>query len=283
MTDLLKPPPEHDLPSDRAAEMRRAVMRSAAGTGRRRLRRGAWILVPALSVLAVLVALAGLRPGHTPSAVGSPSPAPSVTSSPGATPDDPVDTDAGPLSETDAAALVDQERGRLSSTGDGELGRVLVARRTTTDLGRGTFVVWIDTLGSTWWAARIPGVMGRSGPVSGPAARTTRLPDADHPVVRMTDLTFGWSEDEDRPGATARDLASGNFYLVSGSVGRVEVRMTVEGEPGAWFTAPVHDGYVYIPAVAPGPHSTSEHVDEVTTVEDRAFDHDGAPVRITGR
>ncbi len=280
MTDLLTPPPEHDLPPERAADIRRVVMRSAAGTGRRRLRRSLWLLVPALTLLVVLAAVAGLRPGQTPSVLGSPSPAPSATS-PGVTDDDPVDTDAGPLSEADAAGVVEKLHGRFSGSGDGELGVVVVSRRTSTDLGRGTFVVWTDSRGTTWWTGGIPGVMGRSGPVSGPGARKARVPDAAHPVVRLTTLTFSWFEDADRPDATARDLASGNFYLVSGTVDRVEVRMTVEGKRGPWFTAPVHDGYVFIPAVTPGPHSTSEHIDEVTTIEDRAFDHDGSPVPIT--
>jgi streptogramin lyase len=143
--------------------------------------------------------------------------------------------------------------------------------------------VWTDTAGSTWWSGDIPRVMGTSAPVSGPAAEGVRVPDAAHPVIRLTDLAgFTWFEDEDRPDATARDLSIGTFYRVAASVDRVEVRMTVEGEHGPWFTAPVHDGYVYIPAVAPGPHSTSEHIGEVTTIEDRAFDHDGASVPIVG-
>lgn len=280
MNDLLAPPPEHDLPPGRAEAMRRVVMRSAVGRPRARFRL-VWVLVPALALLVVLGAVVASRPGQAPSVVGSPSPAP-VSSSTGVT-GDVVYTDAGELDEADAVAVIEKLQGRFTGTDDGKLGEVVVARRTSTDLGRGTFVVWTDTKGSTWWYGGIPGLIGRSGLVSGAAARGSRVPDADHPVVRLTDLTVSWSEDAERPDATARDFSSGNLYLVSSSVDRVEVRMTVEGKRGPWFTAPVHDGYVYILAVAPGPHSTAEHVHDITTIEDRAFDRAGSPLPITPR
>lgn len=283
MTDLWERPPEYDLPPDRAADIRREVLRSAGEARRRRTGRRVWLLVPVMAVLAVIGAVLGLRLGQTPSVVGSPSPAPSVSSA-GLPKDGAVDTDAGPLSRADAVAVVDKLRSLPPGDKNAALVDVVVARRTTTTLGDGTFVMWTDTTGSTWWAADSPGVNGTWGPVSGPAVKkAARVPDATHPVVRLTDLaTFGWTMDADRPDATARDLHIENFYRVLGSVDRVEVRMTVEGKPGPWFTAPVFDGYTYVPAVTPGAHSTTEDVDKVTKVEDRAFDHEGNLVRIVG-
>ncbi|HEY0237521.1 MAG TPA: hypothetical protein VGC37_02640 [Friedmanniella sp.] len=285
MIDLLTPPPEQDLPPARAADIRRVVMRSAGATRRHRSVRTRWLLVPAVAALVLVGGVVGLRPGPAPSVLGSPGPAPS-TSSPSVPVDANVDTDAGPLSRSEAVAVIDEVRDHRHAYGPASrpapLADVLVARRTTTALGDGTFVVWTDTAGSTWWAEDIPGVMGTSGPVSGPAAkRDVREPDAAHPVVRLTDPDrFSWFEDADRPDATARDLAIGAFYLVSASVDRVEVRMTVEGARGPWFTAPVHAGYTFIPAVTPGRHSTSDRIDKVTTIEDRAFDSDGNRVPI---
>lgn len=283
MTDLWQRPPEHDLPPGRAADIRRVVMSSAGDARRRRSGRRAWLLVPIVAVLAVVALVIGLRPAQAPVVLGSPSPAPSVTSTRPA--DGAVDTDAGPLSEADAVAAVDRVLSSPAAHKQAPLVDVLVARRTTTALGDGTFVMWTDTTGSTWWAADIPQVMGSWGPVSGPAAKkATRTPDDTHPVVRLTDLEmFGWRMDADRPDATARDLHSGNFYRVSGSVDRVEVRMTVEGKAGPWFSAPVHNGYAFVPAVTPGAHSTTEDVDKVTRVEDRAFDHDGNLIPIARR
>lgn len=290
MTDLLTPPPEQDLPPTRAAEIRRVVMRSAGSTPRRRPGYRAWLLVPAVAALAVVVVVIGLRPGQGPSVLGSPSPAPSLTSTPRLSADE-VDTDAGPLGQADAVAVVDDllERhfGPKAGTGSAApLADVVLARRTTTALGDGTYVVWTDTRGATWWYATVPGVMGTWGPITGPEVRHPRMPDADRPVLRTVDdldLNFTWHEDEDRPDATARDLYSGNFYLVSDAVDRVEVRITVEGKPGPWYTAAVHDGYAYVPAVAPGPHSTSEHIDKVTRIEDRAFARDGSLVPVVQR
>ncbi len=293
MTDLLTPPPEYDLPPARADDIRRAVMRSAGDPRRRGSKRRAWLLVPAVASLAVVGVAVGFRLDPAPTVLGSPSPAPSISASPRLSPDE-VDTDAGPLSHEDAVAVVDKLNKPLPPTGVGTaptpapLASVVLARRTTTPLGDGTYVVWTDTNGVTWWDATVPGVMGEAGPVSGPTVRHTRVPDAEHPVLRTLDgldldQNFSWSEDADRPSANARDLYSANFYLVSDSVDRVEVRMTVEGKPGPWYTAPVYDGYAYVPAVTPGQHSTSEHIDKVTHIEDRAFDHDGNPVPITKR
>ena len=280
MTDLLTPPPEQDLPPGRAADIRRTVLRSTGETRRRRSGRGVWLLVPAVALLVVVAVVLGLRSPQAPSVYASPSPAPSTAPTAG---DGAVDTDAGPLSRAEAVAVVDELRSRPPGSRQGALVDVVLARRTTTALGRGTYVVWTDTTGSTWWSAHVPDVMGVGAPLSGPAVKkVARAPDAAHPVIRLTDLVnFGWSIDNDRPDSTARDLHVEGFYRVSGAVDRVEVRMTVEGEPGPWFTAPVHDGYVFIPAVAPGPHSTTEHIDKVTTIEDRAFDHDGNPVPVT--
>ncbi|MGI3779220.1 MAG: hypothetical protein ACRYG2_00440 [Janthinobacterium lividum] len=283
MTDLLNPPPEHDLPPDRAADIRSTVMRSTSGSRRRRSPRRRWLLVPAVAVLTVVGALIGLRPVEVPSVVGSPSPAPSAAS-PSVLDDGAVTTDAGPLHLADAVAAVDKLRARSPGFDSAPLADIVLARRTTTALGDGTYVMWTDTKGSTWWAADVPGVTGTWGPVSGPAVKKpSRAPDAAHPVVRETDLVvFGWRMDADRPDATARDLHAEHFYRVAGSVDRVEVRMTVEGKAGPWFSAPVLDGYAFVLAVTTGPHSTTEHVDKVTKVEDRAFDHDGNPVPIVG-
>ncbi|MGI3783583.1 MAG: hypothetical protein ACRYG2_22700 [Janthinobacterium lividum] len=292
MTDLLKPPPEHDLPPSRSADIRRVVMQSVVDARRRRTGRRAWLLVPAVAALAVVGVVVGVRPDQAPSVLGSPGPAPSLSASPHLSRDE-VETDAGPLSHADAVAIVEKLREDASKFGAGAvptyaapLADVVLARRTTTPLGDGTYVVWTDTNGATWYYVAVPNVMGESGPVSGPAVRHPKTPDTDHPVVGTVDdldRNFSWHEDADRPDATARDLYSANFYLVSDSVDRVEVRMTVEGRPGPWYTAPAHNGYVYVPAVARGPHSTSDHIDKVTHIEDRAFDHDGNLVPITER
>ncbi len=281
MTDLLRPPPEHDLPPDRAGDIRRAVMRSASGSRGHWFRRYAGRLVPVLVVLAVVAAVIGLRPTQAPSVLASPSPTP-VTTASSVAPDGAVNTDAGPLSEAEEVAAVDRLHSRPRGSGEATVADVLIARRTTTALGDGTLVVWTDATGSTWWDADVPGVMGFGFPVDGPAVKkAVRVPDAAQPVVRLTDLaSFGWRMDADRPDATARDLHVQNFYRVSPSVDRVEVRMTVEGKPGPWFTAPVFDGYTCVTAVTPGAHSTTENVDKVTKVEDRAFDHDGNLVPI---
>ncbi len=279
MIDLLTPPPERDLPPTRGAEIRRTVLRSAGATRRRRRGLVVRLAVPTLAVLVVLGAVLGLRGGEAPAVLASPSPAPASRS----VEDGTVDTDAGPLDESEAASLVAKRLAGRRGPSQPALASVVLARRTTTPLGDGTFVVWVDTAGSTWWSEDVPGLMGSQGPVSGPAARTIRVPDAAHPVVRLSDLRFSWREDEDRPDATARDLASGTVYLVAPSVERVEVRMTVEGVPGPWFSAPAHEGYVYVPAVTPGPHSTSDHIDEVTELEDRAFGADGTPLPVVQR
>jgi len=283
VTDLLTPPPEHDLPPDRAADIRWAVMRSAGQARRPRSRRPVWLLASAVAALIVVGAVIGLRPAQPPSVLGSPSPAPALTS-PSVPPDGAVNTDAGTLSRADAVAVVDKLHGRFSASTDAPLADIVLARRTTTALGDGTFVMWTDTTGSTWWAADIPNISSTWGAVEGPAVKkATRVPDAAHPVVRLTDLmSFGWRMDADRPDATARDLHINNFYRVASAVDRVEVRMTVEGKPGPWFTAPVFDGYTYVPAVTPGAHSTTEDVDKVTKIEDRAFDRDGNSVTIIG-
>ena len=281
MTDLLRPPPEHDLPPDRAGDIRRAVMRSASGSRRHQSRRYAGLLVPVLVVLAIVAAMIGLRPAQAPSVLGSPSPTPATTSS-SDPPDGAVNTDAGALSETEAVAAIKKLHRGFGPSADAEVADVLFARRTTTSLGDGTLVVWADTSGSTWWDVEVPGVMGSWFPVAGPAIKKARrVPDAAQPVIRLTDLeSFGWRMDADRPDATARDLHIQSFYRVSSAVDRVEVRMTVEGKPGPWFTAPVFDGYTCVTAVVPGAHSTTEDVDKVTKIEDRAFDHDGNLVPI---
>lgn len=292
MTDLLTPPPENDLPPSRAADIRRVVMRSTGEVCRRRTGRRAWLLVPAVAALTVAGVAVGLRPDQAPSVLGSPSPAPTVSVTPHLSADE-VDTDAGPLSHSDAVAIVNKLHDDHSKFGASAiptyaapLADIVLARRTTTPLGDGTYVVWTDTNGATWYDVAVPGVMGESGPVSGPAVRHPKTPDADHPVIGTVDdldSNFTWYEDADRPDANARNLYSANFYLVSDEVDRVEVRMTVEGKPGPWYTAPARNGYAYVPAVTPGQHSTSEHIDKVTHIEDRAFDRDGNPVPIIER
>ena len=284
MTDVFVPPPEQDLPPARAAEIRDAVLRSAAGTARRPRRPGVWLVAGVAAALAVLLVgvLVGVRPDRAPTVTGTPSPAPATATA--VLPPGSVETDAGPLGEAGARAVVaglDRPPGRRPAA----LVAIVVARRLTTELGGGTFVVWTTADGSTWYVAEIPGTMKASGPITGPAAtEPPRPPDGEHPVTRLEDLgMFGWTMDADRPDATARDLHAEHLYLTTTDVSRVEVRMTVEGRPGPWFSAPVHEGFAFVPAVTTGPHSTTEDVDEVTTIEDRALDANGAELPIRAR
>lgn len=81
---------------------------------------------------------------------------------------------------------------------------------------------------------------------------------------------------------SARDYATGQLFAAAPDVATVQLRALVDGQPGAWFSGQVHEGYVYVPLLEAGPVPLDDQGGPQVKFERRAFDRDGAPVRIKG-
>jgi hypothetical protein len=115
---------------------------------------------------------------------------------------------------------------------------------------------------------------GGGGYIAG-VKEVVNLPDAQHPIRAVDGHTGNWDcERKPRTGVRYSMTETASFR-VADNVDRVEVRVGTEDRPGVWRVSRPHHGFLYAGYWFHKPFPP----DATITLEYRAFDTDGNPIR----
>lgn len=254
---------ERALPEESSTRIRAAIM---AGTvARRPVRRVTDLLVAAAVVLLLVGVGFAVWTRAEQGVVAAPLPPVSTYG------DRVVTTDRGPLTEAQTTKML----ALCVRREDPAVREIISARRLSDGHTAFPWVVYRNADGQ---------VVLCSKRLTGPTYAGERKfrPSTRYPVVPVGGMNEGgWTPDQSTASpTTATGYSTSQFFAAGPQVATVQLRVVVEGVPGAWFTGEVHAGYVYVPLFEPGPVPLDPHGEPKVSFERRALDFSGSPVTI---